>query len=139
GLVGVGLLVVADALAADAVEGLAADEAGDHRLPDEADLLVLGVVFAALAAAFDDFEGFRPVLADVDAVAGVDGSHAILEAFGILAHFEPVGVQRHQPAGHHHVAGEGALALDVVVMQGVGQDQRIGFFFLAAVFWGPAG
>src|SRR5690606_7680633 len=68
-LIGAGSFVVSHALAANGVEGFAANEAGDDGLADEVEFAFGAVVFGALPRALDDLEGFGAFLANGDDVA----------------------------------------------------------------------
>src|SRR5690606_15734039 len=128
GLVDAGFLVIAHPFAPDGVERLAADVAGDDRLPDQVELALGAVGLGAQALALDDFVGLGAFLANGDDLAFLGGGGAVLVAGCVFMDFQPVGGQFHEAARQHHIAGEDALPLHVVVVQRVGQDQRARLF-----------
>src|SRR5690606_1953625 len=107
------------AFAANAIELLAAYEAGDDGLPDHFNFFGFAVVFAAKALGLEHFEFGRIFLPDVDELAAAYGGRAVLESFRVLAYNEFIGAQGHETARQDNVAGKDTFFFHVVVIERV--------------------
>src|SRR5690625_3696228 len=125
GLVGISLLKINDLVPTYLINGLAADIAGNDGLTDQLELLVLAIPYCLQALAPDHLEVLGVILTHAHPVAFDEGGNPKLKTLLILGQHESVRLQHQLTAGHDHLALQGALALDIIMVQGVGNNNGI--------------